>query len=385
MTMAVMMHPISRVIAIATRLATKIEAPNCWSWTAPTNARMSPIRKLIRLTMPTARGPQSCTTRRRSEIRNRARRRARAPKASRLSPRKPSPSVTALAVAIALVPRRASHGGGAPVRPVCRSGTASAIAMSRRTHCSCRARLAVRFRGVYRSAVIRTKNAATTRADPTQGYDGESSAAPSFEPTAERTEVFVTVRAQQEGHPSTCRLSRIRAVDDLAAFRDQLMRIAQHLGRDPTRSRDSVRSRLDVELCPQVDDRHWVAGLHPSLELDRVDARFREMTLEAAPQRVLDCDVENQRHRGSDDQRHPETGIPSRDYRDGICVEIAEHDPGTGPEQSSRRGVQQERSWSQTDHAGKTGSEWVHAGQKLGHDEISGLMRGESFLGVPDE
>src|SRR2546422_564714 len=38
MTMAVMMHPISRVIAIATRLATKIEAPNCWSWTAPTNA-----------------------------------------------------------------------------------------------------------------------------------------------------------------------------------------------------------------------------------------------------------------------------------------------------------------------------------------------------------
>src|SRR5712691_2113738 len=55
MTMAVMMQPISRVIAIATRLATKIEAPNCWSWTAPTNARISPIRKLIRLTMPRAR------------------------------------------------------------------------------------------------------------------------------------------------------------------------------------------------------------------------------------------------------------------------------------------------------------------------------------------
>ena len=46
------------------------------------------------------------------------------------------------------------------------------------------------------------------------------------------------------------------------------------------------------------------------------------MTQEAAPHRVLDCDVENQRHRGSDDQRHPETGIPSRDHRDDSTFEL---------------------------------------------------------------
>src|SRR5882724_8361365 len=170
MTMAVMMQPISRVIAIATRLATKIEAPNCWSWTAPTNARMSPIRKLIRLTMPSARGPQSCTTRRRSEIRNRARRRIRAPKAIRLSPRNPSPTVTARAVAIALVPRRASHGGCAPVRPVCCSGTASAIAISRRTPSGSPARSAAMPRACISPSTLSTNvtspesHAATCRA-----------------------------------------------------------------------------------------------------------------------------------------------------------------------------------------------------------------------------
>jgi hypothetical protein len=49
-------------------------------------------------------------------VRNRARWRIRAPKVSRLSPKKASPPVTSLAVATALVPRPASHGGRAPVR-----------------------------------------------------------------------------------------------------------------------------------------------------------------------------------------------------------------------------------------------------------------------------
>ena len=43
--------PIERAIPIPTRSATKISAPNCSSWTAPTNARMRPTRKLMRVTM----------------------------------------------------------------------------------------------------------------------------------------------------------------------------------------------------------------------------------------------------------------------------------------------------------------------------------------------
>ena len=126
MTMAVMMQPISRVIATATRFATKIEAPNCWSWTAPTNPRMSPIRKLMRLTMPSARGPQSWMMPRRSIIRNRARPRSSAPKASTPAPRKASPAVVSTQLAVAQSPILASQGGLARARPVCRSGTASA-------------------------------------------------------------------------------------------------------------------------------------------------------------------------------------------------------------------------------------------------------------------
>src|SRR5206468_12572149 len=147
----------------------------------------------------------------------------------------------------------------------------------------------------------------------TQRFDGESSTTPSLEPTAERMEVFVTTRAQQERHPSAGRLSGLRAVEnDLATLRDQLMRLAQPLRRDPTRSRDSVRVRLEVQLRPQVDDDQWVASLHPSLELDRVEARFPEVAQEAAPSCELDGDVEDQSRHDRDEQRRSETGVRRR-------------------------------------------------------------------------
>src|SRR4029434_11235091 len=78
------------------------------------------------------------------------------------------------------------------------------------------------FRRRCRSAV-RTRNVDTTY-DSTQGLDRESSPAPSLEPSAERMEIPVTVRARPKGHPSARGLSRLRAVkDDLAGFRNPLM------------------------------------------------------------------------------------------------------------------------------------------------------------------
>src|SRR4029450_10092220 len=126
MTMAVMMQPISRVIATATRLATKIEAPNWRSWTAPTNPRMSPIKKLMRLTMPSARGPQSSMTTRKSIIRNRARARSRDPRASSPSPRNARSAAASPQSAVARAPIRTRHARRARSRRVRLSGTASA-------------------------------------------------------------------------------------------------------------------------------------------------------------------------------------------------------------------------------------------------------------------
>jgi len=40
----------------------------------------------------------------------------------------------------------------------------------------------------------------------------------------------------------------------------------QRFGSDPARSRDSIRSRLDVQRRSQVDDHKVVAGVQPSLE-----------------------------------------------------------------------------------------------------------------------
>ncbi len=61
-TIPVIMAPSDRTMPIPTRLATYISAPNIWSWSAPTNARISPIKNPIRVTIGRARGPQSCTT-----------------------------------------------------------------------------------------------------------------------------------------------------------------------------------------------------------------------------------------------------------------------------------------------------------------------------------
>ena len=59
MIMAVMIADISRIIAIATRLAVKIPAPNILSCMMPTKAKIMPIRKLMRLTIGSAAAPAS--------------------------------------------------------------------------------------------------------------------------------------------------------------------------------------------------------------------------------------------------------------------------------------------------------------------------------------
>ena len=46
------------------------QMPNLANWVAPTKARMRPIRKLIRPTIPKASGPHCCMTRKVSTQRN---------------------------------------------------------------------------------------------------------------------------------------------------------------------------------------------------------------------------------------------------------------------------------------------------------------------------
>jgi len=61
----------------------------------------------------------------------------------------------------------------------------------------------------------------------------------------------------------------------------------------------------------------------------------------------------------------PRRAVADADYSDDTCAEIAKHDPGTGPEQSSGHGAEQEGVRAEGDHTGETGGEWVHAGQDL--------------------
>ena len=187
--------------------------------------------------------------------------------------------------------------------------------------------------------------------------------------------------------PSARGLSRLRAIeDDFAAFRDQLMRIAPA---SPERSKTLQGFRTGF-----VSTSSWVLtstitsgspGSMPSLELDRVHASFPEMTHEPAPPRVLDCDVKDQRRHDRNEQGVPETRVRRRDHSDDVCEQIADHDPGSRPQQGSSRGVEQEEVHANGDHAGQTGGEWVHARQKLRDDEVSRAMCGEPLLGVTDE
>ena len=73
MMMPVIIAPISRSMAIPTRLAMKMSAPNCCSCTAPTKARIRPTRMLISVTMGRASAPASCRWSRRSLCLKRAR------------------------------------------------------------------------------------------------------------------------------------------------------------------------------------------------------------------------------------------------------------------------------------------------------------------------
>src|SRR5712671_575226 len=84
-----------------------------------------------------------------------------------------------------------------------------------------------------------------------------------------------------------------------------------------------------------------IARLQPSLELYRGDASLPEVTEEAAPSYELEHEIGSQRYRDDDDQQPPEGSGSRRDTTDDICEEVAESDPGSGPQQGARRGVEE--------------------------------------------
>src|SRR5262249_40373943 len=109
------------------------------------------------------------------------------------------------------------------------------------------------------------------------------------------------------------------------------MWIIEHFGRNPARARDPVGRRLDVERRPEIDAYQVVARFEPSLQLDRRDTSFPEMTQEVLPTLVLERDVANQSGGDGDDQRSSEAGGLSGQQTDDLRAEIAERDPGSGP------------------------------------------------------
>src|SRR5581483_11670644 len=143
----VMIAPISRAMPICTRFATYSVAPNCWSWTAPTNARMRPTRKLISVTIGSASAPVCWTKSQRSASGTRARSRSTLKTATVTSPTNARNSPAPRATSTAASPSRASHG---PRRPTVRapsfSWTVSASSMSRRMPAGSPAKSASTFR-----------------------------------------------------------------------------------------------------------------------------------------------------------------------------------------------------------------------------------------------
>ena len=84
-------------------------APNFSSWTAPTKAMIRPTRKLIRVTMGSASGPLSCSTRRTSRHWKIAVPRRKRPNDSVASPRNRVASRVPSQASCAAAPTRASH------------------------------------------------------------------------------------------------------------------------------------------------------------------------------------------------------------------------------------------------------------------------------------
>src|SRR5882762_8975557 len=189
-----------------------------------------------------------------------------------------------------------------------------------------------------------------------EGFDDESGLPPALEPAAERVDILEAAGHQEGGDLRARRLSRLRAVKhDLAVSRDQLMWTPQRFGSDPARLGDSVGRWLDVQRRPQVDDHKVVTSVQPSLELRRHDASLPQMNEEAPPSHVLEHEMADQHRHDDLDNRHPEASGPCCHQTDEIREEIAERDPGSGPEQRPGRGVEQESFGAKGDHAGESG------------------------------
>ena len=111
-----------------------MDAPNFCSCTAPTNARISPTRKLISATIPNAWGPHSCMTRNASAQRNCARPRNRLRRAVKFSPRNVNIANVSSEPLSTRLPRFAKKGVLASARLASfLSGTAWARRSNRRT------------------------------------------------------------------------------------------------------------------------------------------------------------------------------------------------------------------------------------------------------------
>src|SRR5262245_12724077 len=100
------------------------------------------------------------------------------------------------------------------------------------------------------------------------------------------------VRRQTERRPRARGLSGLLAVThQLAAPRDRVVWMSKRLGGEPVRSVDAIRSRLEIQHCPQIEDHEGIAGVQPSFELARGDASLQKMTKEVPPSRGLECEV----------------------------------------------------------------------------------------------
>src|SRR4029434_2871347 len=109
------------------------------------------------------------------------------------------------------------------------------------------------------------------------------------------------------------------------------------------------------------------------------------MTEETVPSRVLEHEVGDQDRGDDDGKRHPEAAGPRHHETDDIREDVAESDPGSGPEETAGRSVKDESIEANGNHPSESGGEWVQTRQKLCQDDIPHAMRDEPLLGVPDE
>src|SRR5258707_3332652 len=109
------------------------------------------------------------------------------------------------------------------------------------------------------------------------------------------------------------------------------------------------------------------------------------MTKEAMPPDVLEHEVRGQEGGEADAQRRPAGGGQGCNEANRTRADVAKDDPGTGPEQGARPGIDEESVESEGDRPGESGGERVQTRQKLGQDQILSTMGEESLLGVPDE